>query len=73
MKKNKKYDKANVVACIGIFFTFVMIVAVTIYSYVDKKNIVVQIILLSLLAISFLVTLISVIKFMSGTPRLKNK
>jgi len=73
MKKNKRKDKSNIIACISIFFTFVMIIIVTVYSYVDKKNLVVQIILFALLGIFALSTIISVIKFMCGTPRLKNK
>ena len=71
--KKKKNDKSNIIACISIFFTFVMIIVVTTYGYVEKKNEIVHIILFVILGICALVTIISVIKFMSGTPRLKNK
>ena len=73
MKSKKKVDKYNIIATISVFFTFVMLVVVTIYSYVSNKNKVVEIILFVLLGIFALTTIISVIKFMSSTPRLKNK
>lgn len=71
--KKKKSDKSNILACISIFLTFTMIVVVTVYSYSNNKNKIVEIILYCLLGIFALMTIISVIKFMSGTPRLKNK
>lgn len=73
MKKNKKFDKYNLLATISVFFTFVMIVVVTVYSYTSNKNKVVEIILFSLLGIFALITIFCVIKFLLGTPRLKNK
>ena len=71
--KKKKNDKSNIIACISVFLTFTMIVIVTVYSYSANKNKAVEIILFCLLGLFALITIISVIKFMSGTPRLKNK
>jgi hypothetical protein len=71
--KKKKFDKYNLIATISVFFTFVMIVIVTIYSYTSNKNKVVEIILFSLLGVFALTTIFCVIKFLLGTPRLKNK
>lgn len=73
MKSKKKVDKYNIIATISVFFTFVMLVVVTVYSYVSNKNKIVEIILFSLLGIFAATTIFCVIKFMSGTPRLKNK
>ena len=71
--KKKKFDKYNLIATISVFFTFVMIVIVTVYSYTSNKNKVVEIILFSLLGVFALTTIFCVIKFLLGTPRLKNK
>lgn len=73
MKKNKKFDKFNLLAAISVFFTFVMIVVVTVYSYASNKNKVVEIILFCLLGFFALSTIFCIIKFLLGTPRLKNK
>lgn len=73
MKKNKKFDKYNLIATISVFFTFVMIVVVTVYGYSSNKNKIVEIILYCLLGLFALTTLFCIIKFMCGTPRLKNK
>ncbi len=73
MKKNKKYDKYNIIACISVLLTFNMIIVVVAYSLNSNKNIVVTIILYSLLGLFALSTIFCVIKFLSGTPRLKNK
>ena len=71
--KKKKFEKYNLIATIKVVFTFIMIVIVTIYSYTSNKNKVVEIILFSLLGVFALTTIFCVIKFLLGTPRLKNK
>lgn len=73
MNKKKKFDKYNIIACISVLLTFIMIVVVVFYNLSYKKNMTVSIILYVLLGIFALTTIISVILFMKGTPRLKNK
>lgn len=73
MRKQTKFDKYNLIAAISILLTFIMLVVVVIYNLSYKKDLIVSIILYVILGICFISTIISVILFMKGTPRLKNK
>ncbi len=73
MRKQRKFDKYNLIAAISILLTFIMLVVVVIYNLSYKKDLIVSIILYVILGICFISTIISVILFMKGTPRLKNK
>ena len=73
MKKKKKTDIFSIIAAISIFIMFVLIVVAGVYTINPSKDPTTLIIIYIALGISILVSLVSVIKFALGNPRLKNK